>query len=108
MLDPVGNDNISAPIMGSNGIHLQQNKSRGIRILSLDGGGSRGVIQPEFLLKLESLTGKRVFIHFAFICSLHFSNTICRSMSYLIWCVERVQEVAQLVVLELNNFHLIE
>jgi hypothetical protein len=45
-----------------------QPRRRGIRILAMDGGGTRAIVLMSILQAIENRTGKMVGLHFGIIC----------------------------------------
>eukprot|EP00095_Tigriopus_kingsejongensis_P010573 snap_masked-scaffold1137_size60140-processed-gene-0.4 protein:Tk10573 transcript:snap_masked-scaffold1137_size60140-processed-gene-0.4-mRNA-1 annotation:"conserved hypothetical protein" len=56
--------------------------SRGIRILSLDGGGMKGIIALEVLRRIESTTGRRIHELFDFICGVSTGSIIASLLTF--------------------------
>lgn len=50
--------------------HASPLKSEYLRILSVDGGGIRGIVVIELMKRLESLTGRKFFDLFDFVCGV--------------------------------------
>lgn len=71
LIDEVNNRHLSSPSL----------RKKSIRILSIDGGGIRGLIPLYFLAKLEELTGKRTYEMFDVIAGTSTGGMIAMGLS---------------------------
>ena len=70
----------------------------GIRILSIDGGGTKALVCTEILLDLERRTGQRIHEMFDLICGVRYvSHQRHISVSFIIVCCARLTFVLGLL-----------
>lgn len=79
-------DNESVKMVAREGLNLlgyqEPVRSPGIRILCLDGGGMKGIIALEVLKRIESVTGKRIYEIFDFICGVSTGSIIASLLAF--------------------------
>ena len=77
--------------------HAGPPKGRGIRILSIDGGGTRGVVILEILRKIESDTGQPIYKLFDMICGVSTGAILTMLLGAMRTNIEQCEEYYRFV-----------
>jgi hypothetical protein len=72
--------------------HYSPPPRRGIRILSIDGGGMRGLIALEILRTLEHFTGRRIHENFDLICGVSTGAIIASFLGFHKKSISEIEE----------------
>lgn len=79
-------------------------ESRGLRILSLDGGGSRGVTTVELLRKIEQMTGKKIWELFDLIGGTSAGGLTASCLAFRHFSLDRIKVLQERLCYEVRLF----
>ena len=81
---------------------------RGIRILSIDGGGMRGIIALEILKAIEDFTGHRIYQNFDLICGVSTGAIIASFLGFHKKSISEIEETYQTLGFKIFTQSLLE